>query len=114
DARRAGVGDERNGGAVGEAAEDLRAPRELVVLEVGHGRRMDVEVGEQRPRAARVLAGDQVDLAQHTQRARGDVLEIADRCGDDEERAAGAQATRTVPGPRTPASDARGSESPRA
>src|SRR5207344_298043 len=68
--------------------EDLGPAGQLVVLEVGRGRRVDVEVGEQGPGAARVLAGDQVDLTQHAERARGDVFEVADRGGYDKERAA--------------------------
>src|SRR5207244_499703 len=98
---RCRIRDERHRRARREAAEELRTTRELVVLEVGHGRRVDVEVREQRARAACVFTRDQVDLAQHAQRARRDVLEIADRSGDDEEGAAGAQARRTVTGPRT-------------
>jgi hypothetical protein len=34
-----------------------------------------------------VFAGDQIDFAQHAQRAVSDVLQIADWSSDDEERA---------------------------
>src|SRR5678815_370285 len=88
DPRRAGVGDEGHRLAVAQLAEDLGPAGELVVLVVGRGRGVDVEVGQQRPGAARVLAGDQVDLPQHAKGARGDVLEVADRGGYDKEGAA--------------------------
>ena len=39
--------------------------------------------------AARVLAGDERDLAQDAHRAQGDVLEVAERRGDDVERPCG-------------------------
>src|SRR5207247_4297347 len=51
DARRSRIRDERHRRALREAAEKLRTTRELVVLEVGHGRRVDVEVREQRARS---------------------------------------------------------------
>src|SRR5918996_2977233 len=86
DPGRAGVGHERHRRAVLEPAQDLDPLGELVVLEVRGGRGVDVEVREQRPRAPRVLAGDEAHLAQHPKRPVCDVLEIADRRRDDEQR----------------------------
>src|SRR5439155_1705697 len=83
------------------------ATRELVVLEVAHGPLVDVEMREERARPARVLAGDQIHFAQDAQRAQGDVLEVADRSRDDEERAA--QATPTALALPRRAGAARGS-----
>jgi hypothetical protein len=49
---------------------------------------VDVEVAQQRAGPARVLAGDQIHLFEDAEGAQGDVFEIADRSGDDEEGAA--------------------------
>src|SRR5262249_38771786 len=87
-AGRPGVGDERDRGAGGERAEELAAAGQLVVLVVADGRLVDVEVREERARPPRVLAGDQVGLAQDAERAQGDVLEIADRGRDYKKGAA--------------------------
>ena len=50
-------------------------------------RRGDGVAGEQLSRVARVFGGDDGHLAQHAQRPNSDVLEVADRCGDHEQRA---------------------------
>src|SRR5437867_4460558 len=107
DARGARVGHERDRAAAGQLAQQLRPTRELVVLEVAHGPLVNVEMREERTRPARVLAGDQVHFAQDAQRAQGDVLEVADRSRDDEERAA--QATPTALALPRRAGAARGS-----
>lgn len=55
------------------------------MLVIAGQRRRDVVAVEQDARRARVLGGDQTHLAQHPQRAQGDVFEIADGRGDDVE-----------------------------
>src|SRR5439155_296526 len=80
-----GVGDERDRRAVHQLAHELRALPALVVLVIAGGRSPDLVTGQQNPGVASVLAGDQIDLAQHAERAQRHVLEVADRRGDDEE-----------------------------
>src|SRR5574341_2573735 len=48
---------------------------------------MDVEVGEKLACDARVLRGDKSHFAQRSQGTGGDVLEVADGCGDEVQRA---------------------------
>src|SRR5262245_61460904 len=88
DPRRARVGDERDRAPRRQIAQELRTPRELVVLVVAHGGLVDVEVRQEGARPPRVLAGHQVDLAQHSQRAQSNVLEVADRSRYDKKNAA--------------------------
>src|SRR5262249_9814838 len=73
--------------AVSQLAHELSSLPALVVLVIAGGRRSDVVTGEQDPRVPGVLAGDQIDLPQHTKRAQRQVFEVADRRGDDEEGA---------------------------
>jgi hypothetical protein len=87
DARRSGVGDQRDGLAVAQGPQQRLALGQLVMLEVGGHRHVDAEVGEERARAPRVLAGDQVHLLEHAQRAQGHVLEVTDGRGDHVQRA---------------------------
>jgi hypothetical protein len=42
----------------------------------------DAVVREQLAAVARILGGDTVDFLEHAQGAQGDVLEVAERCGD--------------------------------
>ena len=42
-------------------------------------------MAQQHARMARVLGGDGIGFAQHSQGAESDVLEMADGCGDDKE-----------------------------
>ena len=59
--------------------DELARPRRLVVLVIRDERRLHAEAVEQHARAPRVLAGDDVGVAQRRQRAQRDVLEVADR-----------------------------------
>ena len=59
----------------------------FVVLVKADERRRDLIVTEEVAGSARVLRGHQRHLAQDPQRPQRDVLEVADRRGDDEERA---------------------------
>ena len=59
--------------------------RILVVLMKGHQRGGNAEVGEQLPAAARVLRADGRHRTQHLQCAWGQVAQVADRGGDDEQ-----------------------------
>ena len=61
--------------------------RRFVVFVQARRRRRDGVAREQMSRAPRVFGGDHRHLAQHSQRAHGDVLEVADRRGDHEQRA---------------------------
>ena len=63
---------------------DLRG---FVVLVKARCRRRDRVPGEQVSCVPRVFGGDHRHLAQHAQRPRGDVFEVADRRGDHEQRA---------------------------
>jgi len=88
DPRRSRIGHERDRLPLAELPQQLWPPRELIVLVVADGRRVDVEVGQQRPRPPRILARDDVDLAEHAQRPRADVLQIPDRRRDHVEHPA--------------------------
>src|SRR5207237_7826624 len=66
----------------------LRPARQLVVLEVRHGGRMNVEVSQQRPRPPRVLTRNDIHLFEDPKPAQRDVFEVPDRGGDDVERSA--------------------------
>ena len=70
-------------------ADELRRPLALVVLVVGDERRLHPVALEQHARAARVLARDEVRLAQRGEHAQRHVLEVADRRRADDEAAAG-------------------------
>ena len=62
-------------------------PALFVVLVEAEERCLDLVVPEQVTGAPRVFGGDQIDFAEHPQRPQRDVLEVADRRRDDEERA---------------------------
>ena len=59
----------------------------LVVLVQADHRAMDLVVRQQFRGAPGVFGGDEIDLAQRPQRPKREVLEVADRRGDDEEGA---------------------------
>ena len=68
----------------GQQCEQLRR---FVMFVKARGRGLNRVPREQMMRAPRVFRRDDAHLAQHAQRARGDVLEVADRRGDHEESA---------------------------
>ncbi len=84
---RAGVRNQRDGGARGEASDQLRAGFGRVMIVVGYERRGDPIVIEKLAGHPRVLAGNQVGRCQHFERPHGDVTQIADRGGDQVEAA---------------------------
>ena len=61
----------------------------LVELEIAQQRLGDAEMFEQLAGMPRVLGGDDVTLAQDAERAERDVLEVANRRGDEVKRAGG-------------------------
>ena len=63
-AGRARVGHERTAFAGGKLGKDRFARRAFVVLEIVDDRLFDAEMIEQKPRNARVLRRDKIDLAQ--------------------------------------------------
>ncbi len=81
--RRAGIRNQRDGGAVGEPAQQHRPRLGGIVLVIGRERRCDGVAVEQFAGDAGVLAGDQVGAGERFQRAQRDVAEIADRGGND-------------------------------
>ncbi len=81
------VGDERDFGAALQSVDQIGRAALLVMLEVADGRRANGMRREQTPGAARVLAGYQVRLTEHANRARGDIVGITDRRRDDVEDA---------------------------
>jgi len=85
DPRRTRVGDERHRRAGLEPRHEGRRPLALDGVVVAGERARDAVALEQRARAARVLGGDEVDLAEDAQRPQGHVLQVADRGGDDVE-----------------------------
>lgn len=72
-----------------ELADELRGAHRLVVLVVAHERLLDAEVPEQIQAVPRVLAGDEVGILQHFERAERDVAKIADGRGDEGEHGEG-------------------------
>ena len=86
--------------------DQLGRPRALVVLVVARrASRADAVAVEQHPRAARVLAGDDVGVAQRAEHAQRDVLEVPDRRRADDQPAAltplgGPRASSAVAGQR--------------
>ena len=76
--------------AVAQGGEDLGGPRRPVVLVIADeaglpaGRQgADAVAGEQLAGGAGVLGGDEGDLTQDAKGTKGDVLQVADRGGDD-------------------------------
>jgi len=87
DSRRAGIGDEGDVAAGPQGAEDPLPLPPLVLLEVGGRGGCDGVGAQENAGPACVLAGHEGGLAQHAQGAQGEVLQVADRRRDDEERA---------------------------
>ena len=87
DARAAGVGHQRDLLAAPQPLDDFLAPPGLVELEVAQQRFGDAEMLQQLPGAPRVLRRHHVALLERAQRAQRDVLQVADRRGDQVERA---------------------------
>ena len=102
--------------------DQLGGPLALVVLVVGDERRLHAVALEQHARAARVLARDDVGVAQRRQHAQRDVLEVADRRRADDEAPAHAadlhamfaKRTRKGTAPRPRAGTPLASRRPRA
>ena len=87
--RRSRIGDQRNAVAAAKPVDQRRHLLVLVVLvQAGRGA-PDIVVVQQLGGVARVLGGDQVDVAQHPERPQGDVLEVTDGRGDQEQRSGG-------------------------
>ena len=61
-------------------------PCVLVVGMETHEPGRDPEVAEEVPGPARILGGHEGDFPKNAQGAEGDVVEVADRRGDDEQR----------------------------
>ena len=80
--RRAGIGDQRDRLALGQAGEQLRPRLGGVVLVIGRERGRDAVMLGQLAGDAAVLAGDHVGGGERLQRAQADVAQIADRGGD--------------------------------
>ena len=96
DERHPGVRHERHHSPIAHAPDELGGARLLVVLVVRHELGLDAVAVEQDARATRVLAGDDVRLAQRRQHAQRHVLEIADRRRADDEPPAHAVASASV------------------
>ena len=87
DRRRARVRNDGDAVAGQQAADERRRFLILIVL-VQARRRGDNGIAREQVRgAARILSGDERDLAQHPQRPESDVFEVADWRGDHEQRA---------------------------
>ena len=83
DERRAGIGHERDGVALGETRDQLRPRLGGVVIVVGRQRRRDAVVIDELAGDAGVLASDHVGGGQYLQRAQGGVAQVADRGCDN-------------------------------
>ena len=87
DAGSASFRDDGDVARSGQVSEDLGDPPLTVAVKVADDSWCCyVMPGQQGPRRAGVLGGDERNLAEHTQRSKGDVLQIADRGCDDVER----------------------------
>jgi hypothetical protein len=84
---RSGVRHESNRLPAGQSLEGLADAMVLVVAVAGHTGCREREPREEVPRAARILAVDDVRRRESLPRPRRQVVEIADRRGDDEEAA---------------------------
>ena len=75
------IGDERDRLPREEAGDELGRPRLFIVLVEAHHPGRDFVMREQRPRAAGVFGRDERHLPEDSERAQGDVLQVADRGG---------------------------------
>src|SRR5207237_10593195 len=83
--RRPGIADYRDPRSRSKLLDEFRRPRGLIVLVIaGRTRGYSVMI-EQLLRLTGVLAGDEINLLQHSNGAQGDVFEIADRRGNEVE-----------------------------
>ena len=81
--RCARIGDQRHILARQQTLHQSGTLVPFVVIMTGGGRGGDTEVLQQASAVPGVFGGDQADRAQHLEGARGDVLQIADRRGDN-------------------------------
>jgi hypothetical protein len=93
DGGSAGVADEGDV-ARGKCFEEAVAAGTFVEGVVAEEWSLDAEMGEQAAGVSGILGGDQGDLAEDAQGAGGDVLQVADRGGDDVEVAHASSAIR--------------------
>jgi len=89
DQRHTSVAHERDFRALLQGHDQFRRARQLVVFVIADQRLVDVVVSEQFLRMPCILAGDLIGFFQDAQRAKRDVLEVADRRPDQIEAAAG-------------------------
>ncbi len=86
DARHARVANHGNVVPALQVDDQLGGARQLVVLVIADGGLVDAVVVQQRGRVPRVLAGDEVNLLEHVQRAQSDVFQIANGRADEIKR----------------------------
>ena len=99
EARRAGIRYERHVPAAVHLANQLRRLAAVIELRVARQvLRADVVLAEKELRVPRVLARDHVNVLQDPQRTQGNVLEVADRRGDEIELAYGRMVTARMTG----------------
>ncbi len=82
DQRNAGITDQRNLRALLHGQHQLGSASQLIVFVIADQRFLDAVMVQQLLRVAGIFAGDLIDFLQNTQRAQGDVFQIADRCSD--------------------------------
>ena len=87
DARTARVRDQRDFFAAPQAFDDFLAALRLVELEIAQQRLGNSEMLQQLSGVPRVLGRHHVALLERAQRAQRDVLQVADRRGDQVKRA---------------------------
>src|SRR5262249_32836314 len=81
--RRAPIGDQRDVASITETSDGGCRCTRLVVLMIRKHRGRYRMVIEQVPRVASVFRENQVHGAEHIDRAKHDVAQVADRCADD-------------------------------
>ena len=86
DAGSAGVGDERDFLALGEALDDVFAPFRFVEFKVTQERLFDFISLEQMRGVARILGGEYVAFTQNAEGPEGDVFQVSDGGGDQIKR----------------------------
>ena len=69
--------------ALCERVEDLIQLGDLAMLKIRSDRFGDAKMGKQMMRRARVFGGDERNLFQDSQRAQGNIFEIANGCSDE-------------------------------
>ena len=77
--RHSGIADQRDLRALLHGHDQFRRARQLIVFMIADQRLMNVVVGEQLLRVARVFAGDLICFFENAQGAQGDVLEVTNR-----------------------------------